>query len=593
MGAFVLYKSDHPVDGNAIRSVFQKKGFAEPAEFCLGPMTLWLYQKQLVDEENFHFENPTTAVFATGTIVYRGKSYKESLETLLVDFRNGALDFDEMLGSFCLIFFVDNRIHVLTDRLNVHHVFMDQKATRLSSSFLAMLVSTKEPLPLNRLAFYEKISTGYIIGPDTLVEGISQLTDALQQRTRSDSFSFVHHPPRSSSVEYCSSGLDECVEHQILVLRKYFEDISPLAQQYGPELGLSGGYDSRLVLALSKGLPQPLTIHTHLTKGVGSHEADKLIVPEMAGICGSEWQIVETTSMEEKSEDELAAVLADGLYYFDGRNSHNMGAFSETYTRRYKMRTLGDRRMSLNGLGGEMYRNYYFASRRRFSFRQFMLNKVYYDQAVFAVPGRRLFDEMHECIVRKMADTIGIEFTGSIDQLALKRYYSEIRMPDCDGINNNAHNQLAFFLTPFIEWRVVREAYKALPYIGRTGTFQAALIRRQDENLADVTSHYGFPLSQERLSHVLVAGLLRGYVPDRLWNFRARLRTKYRGLGMRDVESFQRLTERSGTMKEIAAVLGDLAPPFDLGMCLRDSANRATVVFLGSLLREFHSHIRN
>ena len=64
---------------------------------------------------------------------------------------------------------------MLIDRLNVQHVFFNENHSCVSSSFLAVLVASPHPFRLNRLAAYEKLTTGYIISPDTLVEGIQQV----------------------------------------------------------------------------------------------------------------------------------------------------------------------------------------------------------------------------------------------------------------------------------------------------------------------------------------------------------------------------------------------------------------------------------
>jgi len=587
MGAFFLFRSDELIDEAGVRAVFERKGFQPPKEFQLGPLTLWLYRKQLVEQDNYYFADPQTAIFATGTIVYRGKSYRESLRSALEDFRKGSFSLDEALGSFCLMFWIGGRLSIATDRLNVHHVFIDERRTRLSNSFLAMLASFEKKLAVNESALYEKLLTGYIVGPDTLVVGIQQITDALLETASTEEFTFVPHPPRPHEVEFWSDGFDSCVDHQIGVLCEYFRRIGPLASEFPPELGLSSGYDSRLVLALAKELPVPLALHTHATQGV--HDLDRSIVSQMAEYRGCELRVVPTRPMDQQSIEGLDKILRDGLYYYDGRCAHNMGAFSETYTRAYKVEVLGPRRLSLNGLGGEIYRNYYFTARSRFNCRQWMDYHVYYNP--LSLPDRSLRDSLHEYVMDKISDALDSKLGSTLDQHTMRRYYSEVRMPDCDGINHNAHNQVAFYLTPFIEYHVVREAYRALPWIGISGRFQAAMIARVDPQLAAFPSHYGFPLSCQSWGHRFKAAL-KGGVPDRFWNWRRWFQMRVLGDGRPAAERYKDMKQRYPLLRECEEALLAYAPKMDLEMCARHYAQAPTCIFVGSFLREFAGRLR-
>ena len=74
MGAFFLFKSSEEHDLDKVRDTFRAKGFFEPKEFDLGEFTLWLYKKQLVDEDNYVIhKDKRNALFVNGTIIYKGK----------------------------------------------------------------------------------------------------------------------------------------------------------------------------------------------------------------------------------------------------------------------------------------------------------------------------------------------------------------------------------------------------------------------------------------------------------------------------------------------------------------------------------------
>lgn len=591
MGAFFLFATDTQDLALAdVAEVFAKKGFAAPEIFDLGSMTLWLYRKQLVNEPNYVLYENGAALYATGTVIYKGLSYRETLQAVLQDYCRDCLDLNALLGNFALIFYVDGQVKILVDRLCAHHLFMDEAATRLSTSFLALLVSFPQPQPLNRMAFYEKIATGYIVAPDTLISTIEQITPRLQETTKNQYLTFLMYPPVQKDIELCTHGFDECVERQLANLIKVFNQIVPLARDYGADLGISGGYDSRLMFLLAQHVELPIALHTHLTANT-PHEIDCEIVKKIADLRGTILRVVPTKRIVDYDEDEVAKILLDGLYYYDGRNGHNMGAFSETYTRDYKIRTLGENRLSLNGKAGEIYRNYYFTSRRRFDFRQWMRNHVYFSFAEEAIPDRMFWDSLHHFVINKMQPRLDVDLTGDIDLLTMRRYYGEIRAPDCDANINNAHNQLAFYFVPFQESAIIRAAYAATPYIGLSGKFEAAMLTRLDPEIAGMDSHYGFPLNREPLTHVIYSAL-RGYLPDWVWLARETFLIRYRGLRMNALADYLQLRKRSETIREIEMICQALIPAVRWDILMRDIDARATMIFVGSFLREFGNHIR-
>jgi len=587
MGAFFLYKQNSATDLDAVREVFTNKGFSQPSIFNLGTMELWLYRKQLVETDNFLIDEDGNGIFVTGTLVYKGKSNKSSMENLLKDYKCDEIAFDELLGNFFVIFSKNEKLGLLSDRLCVHHIFIDKDQTRLSSSFLALLVSSKNKHKINRMACYEKFSTGYIVGPDTYVQDIHQITPINQTKIKSDTFQFISHGIPNHEKNFESNEFSNAIENQLETLKKYYLRVKPLISEYGGDLGLSSGYDSRLLLALANDAGIKLDLHTHNTIGV--HDKEHSLVQKINEHVSLNLNVISTKKMQEQTLKDLERILFDGLYYFDARNSHNMGAFSETYTRSYKQKTLKDNKVSLNGLGGEIYRNYYYTSQPRVNFKSWMEFHVFYPFAKFAIQKDKIWNEVYEHIVRKMEIRLQTNLKKPVDKLTRRRYYSDIRMPDCDGNNHNAHNQLAFYLTPFMEYQVVQSAYKATPYIGSTGTFEAGMIKKLDPTLAALESHYGFPLSNEPLKHKIY-GILRGYLPDNFWVRRNTYRIKYRNLGERNYNQYQRLLHFP-IITKIEGILLDYFPEINWHMLMRANESMANSIYFGYFLLTFSDYL--
>ena len=183
MGAFFLYKTQAPINTDRVEKLFCAKGFTAPAAHVLGAWTLLKYRKQKMPHESFSVCQADASLFAVGTFAYKGQGLQKSLATVLADFLAGHLDQAALAGAYCFIVFRQDGITFLTDRMNLFHVFTNDEQTVFSSSFAAVLKAGPRKFRLNVPAVIENMLTGYIIGPETIVSGVS-LVDARCRRSR-------------------------------------------------------------------------------------------------------------------------------------------------------------------------------------------------------------------------------------------------------------------------------------------------------------------------------------------------------------------------------------------------------------------------
>lgn len=590
MGAFLIFPIHRTeLELPAVERLFARRGFAAPSKFTQGGVALWLWPKQKHGGLRFCVENGLCKAFTVGTLVYRGQGSSGSLRLLSEDWRRGMIAWKELVGSFCAGFWQDGKWSLLTDQLECQAVFVDQRSQVASSSFLGLLTALPGKNPLNRLAFAEKIATGYIVGPDTLVEGIRKVTGPVQPECKDGAWAFIPKPRRDPSAAGLDRYREACLRRQISTLETYLSGIRALANESPPVLGLSTGYDSRLLFALACRTGFPLAVQTHATAGV--HDFDQSIITNLAATKGRRLVIVPTRQIQDLPEEEFASVLTDCVDFFDGRCSYDMGTFSEVYTRHYSVASLGDFALRLNGLGGEIYRNYYFDSPGDVDFRRWLHRHVYYPTARKVIADREIWEEMHRNKVAKMSATLGLDLTAPASSLVRKRYYCEIRMPECDATNNNAHNQVAYYLTPFIEWLTVQIGYQAVPFIGYSGQFQAALIEMADPNIASAPSHYGFKLPREPLRHRLKSWL-KCTLPDSFWTARRDLQIRSGAYGQIYLEQYRLMRRGHPSLAEVESALQEHFPRWCWDDAQRHYAHGPTVIFMGTWLRDYNSKIK-
>jgi hypothetical protein len=587
MGAFFLYHNDAELCLDEVSQLFEKKGFRAPRRFLFGSWNLWLYRKILAHSDNYLRDDQGSAIASCGTVVYRGLGYRDSLKRLLSDFRTGNLDQEQLLGSFCLVFWDGEIVSILMDRSGTFHVFANDVHTCLSSSFLGLLTASPSPLPLNRLALCEKMATGYIVSPDTLVEGIEQLdSDVAATFSYSSSglqvLSVCARPP----IELHNKGLRESIACQISRLQIHFKAMDALHREAHGDLGLSSGYDSRLLVACAKYLSTPIDLYTHGTQGV--HEFEASIARQIATNRNQKLHQISTRRIEDLSADDTETLLNDALYFQDGRCA-NMGAFSEVHTKSYRLNVAGNNYLSWNGLGGEMYRNFYFSANRNVTLRHWMNRHVYYPFAPDAWGCRDDYESMHRRIIAKVSRRLGTDVSSQVSFLWLRRYYSEVRMPDCSAIKNDAHNQLSCFHTPFMDATLVAEALNATPYIGYAGSYQARLIQHIAPALAKLQTHYGHPLDHIPYKYRCTA-FIRSLVPNYIHYIK--MRRKLRRAETSFLTSYYGFSSQVRMLGEIHDVLSDVVFRGRFKDAMIHYAQRPTAIFVGSFLREFHHKIR-
>lgn len=589
MGAFFLYRRDVDISLEEAHVVFLKKGLGAPYRFELGEWSLLLFRKMLVDAANFVTRVDKKGVFCCGTVAYRGLGYHDSLEQLLADFLDQRLDQAKMLGNFCLLFWDGREITILTDQQNAQHVFMNAERTCLSSSFLAVLSARKAASQINRLALLEKLSSGYIVSPDTLVEGIYQLNDEmLASLAIVPGIRAIAHPPVSKESKLHRSGFEASVRCQTDVLSEYFRDVRALASEQSVELGLSSGFDSRLLFALSQSFEQPIPLHCHHTVNV--HESELEIARALAAIGKSELTVFPTTRLEDQDEEHRSQAISDCLYFFDARCIHDMGSFSETYTAWYRKKVLCHNRLSLHGLGGEIYRNSDHSSTGLSNWNDWCDFSVFFPFAREVCGSEETFRDMRAFRNAKLAVRLGVDLSGSVDYHTKRRYYGCVRMPDNASNVSNAYNQVAFLLTPYIEAEAVREALKASRYIGAGGAYEAAMIRTLSPSIAAINSQYGHSFSyipsKYAWRHRLVAN-----IPLKLRYLRTRKRLLNPILNP-NVNRQRQLRQDSPVVRDIEDVLRELLPEANWDSAFCPGTQEALSISVGSFVKEFQHKLR-
>jgi hypothetical protein len=416
MGAVFLYRETEKIDIENAEKVFFSKGFPKYRKFSLGEWSIITYAKIATGFQNYCFIEDD-AVFAVGTPIYKSLNYIDSLVQLLLDYRSDKLDIMQLLGHYNLIFSIKGNISVLCDSLNIKHLFTDNQYRFYTSSFLAAVAAYSGGITLNKMAIYEKFLSGIIVSPDTLLKEIIQLDSSMMNKInrKNTGIRFIQNSFNIDYVDYHCLGKKPSVKHQGEMLKNYFNKIKAAAEEKGVDLGLSGGYDSRLLLAVADlCFHNSLHGHTHSTGHV--HDKEKQIALKMARLKGIPCSVVKTKRLDEPGVD-IDRVLQENLYFFDGRTSFDIGGLSPTYTASYRTQATGGRGFTMTGVGGEIYRNNFSILGNKINMQRFLNDHVFNNFFDKAVRNESLTKQVKDFHMAKVENKLVTGIKGRVEML--------------------------------------------------------------------------------------------------------------------------------------------------------------------------------
>ena len=507
MAAFFLFKKNSSHNIQRALSVFQEKGLSPPQQVDAGEFTLCHYKK-ITLAESVSAQLNGHQLFVCGTLVYKNGSFKNSVRLLLQDLVNNTTDHSQLLGNFCFIYISGGNIELYSDGLGIQNIYYTADKEILSSSFLATACCSLPALSINRNAATESLCTGSLIGPETLLNGIFRMEPHAIPDIPGISIQFIKKPQIDFSIK---RSFNEELEHQLNILSGYFGSFKPLADECTADSGITGGHDSRLIMALAQKYWNHVNYHSHYRKV----KDDELIVAEE--VCKTANVPLKQVFVKhplDMSNEEFEKVMHEGFRFYDGHIKMHAYWTEEYNNRLYRQEILGDAKFAVSGIGGEQYRNMEGMYLIKWNYHDFIRYGV-----LLNFCGPAFFNASKEALMvnhlsEKISLKLGIDkHMKKMDMLTLKRYLNEVFIPARLGMRNNAENTLSFFTSPFVDAQVSVHAYSAIPHLGIAYHFQEKMITKLDPKLAAVRSVYGFNFKDGEPFKIKLKQLLQNVIP--------------------------------------------------------------------------------
>ncbi|MCB2211497.1 hypothetical protein KQI52_05240 [bacterium] len=585
MGAFYLYTKKAPVLIERVRQLFAATGFGEAEHFELGPEArLMLYRKQ-VDGDKNHVQDKQGGVYTVGTLIYRGLTWRESLQRLLSDLHNDEFDATELRGAYCFIYHRGKEVRLHTDPMGLYHVFFDESRNAVSSSQLAILAGAPKRLSLNRMALLEKIATGRILGPETLAGEVFVYTPAIHLDLEGRWYKFKNlrsaYPP-PGAMEGCGGNEEECADFQLEHLRTYFREIRPFVEKTGLEISLLGELVNRMVFMLTREL-DGITPAIHSYWSSGDEQERVQIAKQIASTRGLDVRAIKLKQLNELDSETTLATLKDVVLFNDGVSNETLDCFSRIHTREFNEYLLGKNRLRIEGLNGEIYRNYYQINTQTTDFVYWMYYRLFYDGMTLAFNEASLLAELTDRMVAKTARLLRRTLPRRAERGVYRRHLGEVRSPIYSGPLINARLKLGHFLAPFAEYDTTLMAYRATSYIRSYGGFEALMRERLDPEVANLKSLQGYVPVHEPTSSRM-RRLVGSMTPLRMMLAQKEAPVRREKVSW---NHFNQVVGKHEHLRWLIDRLRDLYPSMNFDMGLWNPAMLSNAIFSMAVLDEF------
>jgi len=313
MGAFYLLREPSLDSADRllshVRGHFSARGFALERAIATPDWRLLVYRKTIAPAANLLWRDDRTFAFAVGTMLYRGRAGEAALAAPL---DAGSADWQpgDFAGQYCLGVCRGGRLELHLDGMGLYKVYRDMPGRVLSSSFLAVLESIPEPRA-NPQAVYEYVFQEAPFGTDTVVAGIAQLD--CRAVVTIDTCLTTRRVASAIPARTTLRSRSERLERALAALRRYFATV---VEVFGDRIvtALSGGYDSRLMLALLRDAGARPRVHVYGR----ADSADVRIAKAIAAGEGLALEHIDKGAARPPRPDAFAAQLTRNLLGFDG-----------------------------------------------------------------------------------------------------------------------------------------------------------------------------------------------------------------------------------------------------------------------------------
>lgn len=579
MGGFVLL---HTVPGEdrspaqaAALAAFARMGMPDPRLIRGDNYILAVYPKRQASEPALQQFPDGDFVYACGTLIYDNMVGKPAAAAFYRECAARSAPRDKALGHYAVTLRKGGETEIVLDGSGGFLVFYDTARRIASSSFLAVAAAL-DRLTLGTQGACEYVFNGVVSGDATVFDEV--LLAPVNGTIAVGAQGLEIRPqPLPVPTTVSAEEFETLVQQSMDLLDRYF---AAVVAGFGSRVtcALSGGYDSRLILAMLRRHGVSPRVYVYGPPG----DKDVCLARAIAEGEGFTLDVVDKDRERNVAPDEFGSVARHNFLASDGYTwagiFHNGAEIAQRASR------VSGNALALNGGAGEIWRNFFYLRDRTYSPREILWS--FYSQfdpesctAVFDQEAyfRRLED--------KLEALIGCP-RQSLPRPLVEWLYHYFRCRAWDGRINNLNNTFGYVALPFLE-RSVTEHASVIPIGWKNhGAYEAELIRRADPRLASYPSGYGHDFSGPPPLARRLADYGTYLRPPWLRRFAYRVKNRVRRAG--ELPDYLQQEYRDVALPGGVTVMNEL---FQLDR-VADPAQTARILTLEYLVRQFDGRVR-
>ena len=387
---------------------------------------------------------------------------------------------DRIFGHYAAILNYGGSTEIRLDRFGGYHLFYNLAAGIVSSSFYA-ICSVLHSLTLSQQSACEYVFNGVVSGNETLFSEVALAPIGATIRVGPRGLEIVR-PTLQVTQDFTSETRSASLDHSMALLDRYFAAVT---RSFGDRVGcaLSGGYDSRLILACLRRHGARPRVYVYGT----APERDVRLATEVARREGFPLAVIDKNDQPIIVPDRFGEIAYRNFLAVDGYGWD--GIFNNGAEIAESARRVHGNAIAFNGGGGEIFRNFFYLPDRKYTIRQ-LLWSFYsrFDPTVSTA----VFDPTayYETLEQKVMDLLASD-DRRLARPTVEWLYHSFRCRAWDGKVDSVAARYGFTAMPYLE-RSITEHASALRLSWKNhGAYEAELIRRADPRLAQYSSSYG------------------------------------------------------------------------------------------------------
>lgn len=485
MGGFFLMRDGLGGQQEALRAAgdqFTRHGFSALVKRQVPGWTI-LHAPYIIGGPELVAESGDSFAIAAGTLAYGGQMGPAALKGLLAESNLPHLDRAKLAGQFGAVLHQRGRTFVVGDYFACFPVYHDSERNLFSTSLLAAAAALPR-VTLDPQGLYEYAFQSCVLGDDTVFGEIKRLGPTQVVELTADGVQ-IHRVSKPLPDKPSKASLTDQLS---LHSRLLHDVIGEQVRHFGNNIHcpLSGGLDSRLVLAVLKSLGCRPNVYVYGPAG----SPDVTISKQIGDAEGIDVEWIEKERYRDIAPDEFPEQVARNFHENDG--TPNFGGIFDNGGNSYaRNKRHSNGSLAVSGGCGEIYRNFFFLPDRRLTASA--VTHSFYSRFASG-DATAIFDP--DSYMMRIRDKIleALEQPGDhrpLERPFIEQIYPRVRGRSLFGREISIDARYSPYLLPFLDHRVVAEAMTVPLPLKHAGHFEAQLLNVIDPALARRPSAYG------------------------------------------------------------------------------------------------------